>query len=167
MRHLLTGLLALLLAAPLASQRPGAPGAVRRAQLEAQVLQRFARQAGQEMRLDSAEQRRLALVVREVAVARRMLNDSAMDLRRRMATAVRDPAASDAQLEQLLSEHRVLRQREQMLWEREQARLQQILSLRQRAQFWLLWTRLQDEARGLMMQRGLGPRGGTTGPPGL
>src|SRR3990172_7547736 len=151
MRHLLTGLLALLLAAPVAAQRPGAPGAMRRAQLEAQLLQRFARQAGQEMRLDSTEQRRLALVVREVAVARRMLNDSAMDLRRRMTVAVRDPAASDAQLEQLLSEQKVLRQREQRLWEREQARLQQILSLRQRAHFWLLWTRLQDDARGLMM----------------
>jgi hypothetical protein len=84
-----------------------------------------------------------------------------------MTLALRDTATSDAQLEQLLQEQRGLRQREHELWQREQDRLQHVLTPRQRVHFALLWLRLQDDARGLMMQRGLGLPGAGRGGPDL
>ncbi|NJD09075.1 MAG: hypothetical protein FIB01_01075 [Gemmatimonadetes bacterium] len=73
---------------------------------------------------------------------------------------MRDPAATDAQFDQLLAEQNALRLREHQLWQREQNRLAQVLTRRQRAHFVLLWLRLQDAARGLMMQRGIPPARG-------
>lgn len=160
MRRLLPFLLLLLLVLPASGQQPGDPAGRRRAQLETQLLQRFTRQAGQEMRLDSAARDRLTRIIQGVAAERRDLNTAAIDLRRRLALAVRDPASTDAQFEQLMAEQNALRQRENQLWQREQARLSQVLTPRQRAHFALLWLRLQDDARGLMMQRGMGPRPG-------
>jgi len=159
-RRLLPGLLLLVLAFPASAQRPGDPAGRRRIQLETMLLQRFAQQAGREMRLAAPEQARLGAIVQEVAAARRDLNLAAADLRRRLALAVRDPAVTDAQFDQLLKEQRDLRQREQDLWQQEQLRLAQMLTPRQRAHFALLWLRLQDDARGLMMQRGQGQRAG-------
>ena len=155
--ELLLVLLLLALGAPLAAQTPGAPLGRRRDRLEAQLLQRFTQQAGRELRLAVPEQARLGRVVQEVAAARRELNLAALDLRRRLTAAVRDTTITDAQLEQLLTEQRALRQREHDLWQREQQRLQQVLTPRQRVHFALLWLRLQDDARGLMMQRGRVP----------
>jgi len=166
MRRLLIPLLLLLLAMPVAAQRLGAPAA-RRAQLETQLLQRFVAQAGREMQLDAASQGRLARIVREVAAERRDLNMSAVELRQRLAAATRDQATPEAQFEQLLLEQEQLRAREQQIWQREQTRLGQVLTARQRAQFSLLWLRLQEDARGVLMQRGLGPRGNAGGPPDL
>jgi len=163
MRRLLPVCFLLLLAIPVAAQQPAGPAGRRRAQLETQLLQQFARQAGQELQLDDAGRARLGRIVQEVAAERRNLNASALDLRRRLQLAVRDSTTTDAQFVQLLRQQGALRQREHQLWQREQNRLSQVLTPRQRAHFTLLWLRLQDDARGLMMQRGLGPRAGLGG----
>jgi len=157
MRQLLMAFLLLAIVAPATAQRPGDAAGRRRAQLETQLLQRFAQQAGNQMSLGAGERAKLSRIVQEVGAARRDLNQAAVDLRLRLAVAVRDSTATDAQFEQLLNDQLKLRQREHDLWQEEQQRLQQVLTPRQMAQFALLWLRLQDDARGLMMQRGLGP----------
>lgn len=157
MRQVLCALLLLASAAPIAAQRPGDPAVRRRAQLETQLLQRFAQQAGRQLNLDAAKQANLARIVQDMGAARRDLNAQAVDLRLRLAVAIRDSTTTDAQFERLSNDQAVLRQRDYELWQREQQRLQQILTPRQRAHFALLWFRLQDDARGLMMQRGLAP----------
>ena len=157
MRPLLALFLLLATAAPATAQRPGDPALRRRAQLEAQLLQRFAQRAGNQLNLSAPESANLARIVQEVGAARRDLNQAAVDLRLRLTVAVRDSTTTKAQFEQLLNEQLSLRQREFNLWQQEQQRLQQVLTPRQLAHFALLWLRLQDDARGLMMQRGLVP----------
>jgi hypothetical protein len=132
----------------------------RRAQLEQQLLQRFVQRAGTEMALSQESRPRLGQVVHDIARERRVLNQEGMMLRRRIVQALQDPSAGDAQFEPLLQEQRRLREREHELWVREQTRLEELLTPRQRAHFALLWQRLQDDARAVMMQRGPG------GPPG-
>lgn len=158
-RKVLPMLLLLLLAAPAAGQVPGqgpGPGMQRRAQLEQQVLQRFVQRASDQLALPAATRPRLAQVIRESSADRRALNQQTMQLRRRMALAVQG-SAEDAEFTRLLEEQRRLREREHELWLREQARLEEILTPRQRAHFTLLWFRLQEEARDLMLQRPPGP----------
>lgn len=150
-------LLLLLLAGPAAAQVPGqgpgqGQGMQRRAQLEQQVLQRFVQRASDQLALPAATRPRLAQVMREIASDRRQLNQESMQLRRRLAQAVQG-GAEDAEFNRLLDDQRRLRQREHELWLREQARLEEILTPRQRAHFTLLWFRLQEDARTLMMQR--------------
>jgi hypothetical protein len=115
MKRLLPLMLLLALAMPLTAQQLGAPPARRRAQLEGQLMQRFAQQAGRALRLAPAEQARLGTIVQDVANERRNLNQAATDLRRRLTIALRDTATTDVQFEQLLQEQRSLRQREKEL----------------------------------------------------
>lgn len=160
MRTAWASLAVVFLAVPLAAQNPPPSGMQRRAQLEQQLLQRFVQRASTEMALSQESRPRLGQVVHEIARERRVLNQEGMMLRRRIVQTLQDPAAGDAQFEPLLEEQRRLRQREHELWQREQARLEGILTPRQRAQFALLWQRLQDDARNIMMQRPPGPPGG-------
>lgn len=151
---LLCGLVptAVVVPAGLHAQVPGAE-APRRQALEQQVLQRFVQRAMTEMALPASARPALVQVVRETSTERRRLNLEAVLLRRRLAGAVRDTGTSDPTFEQILLEMRQLREREHALWQREQERLRQILSPRQLAQFSLLWLRLQEDARALMLQR--------------
>jgi hypothetical protein len=164
MKRALWLLLAAILAPPLAAQDSGALAAPRRAQLEAQLLQRFTQRAGRELRLGPAQQASLVRIVRETALERRQLNLAGADLARRLDLAVRDSAAGDSLFQRLLAQQRNLRQRELRLWLREQQNLAQVLSPRQHAHFTHLWLRLQEDARGLLLQRGAVPR---TRQPGL
>lgn len=161
------GLFAILLAllgaaglavAPAAAQQ--GPGMQRRAQLEQQVMQRFMQRAITEIGVPAASRARFTEIVREISADRRAINLAAQQLRRRMMQAVQDPGIKDAQFERMLQEQRTLRQREFDLWQREQARLGEVLTPRQRTQFTVLWLQLHENARNLMQQRRLGPGAG-------
>jgi hypothetical protein len=153
MRWLTAALFLAVLGSPAVAQQ-GAPGMQRRIQLEQQLMQRFVQRAAGEMQLSPAARQRLGEIVRESFLERRRLNLEAVQLRRRMVVALQGTTTTNAQFEEMLQEQRRLRQREQELWERDQVRLRELLSPRQRAQFAMLWQRLQDDARSLMQQRG-------------
>jgi hypothetical protein len=146
----------LLAAAPVDAQRPGAGRAMeRRQQLEEQVLTRFVERAGDELRLDAGRREQLRTHVRNSAAERRQLHRASLELRRRMLQSL-NTQAEDAEFERLLRELRELQDREQSLADRELEQLGAFLTPRQRAHYLLLWMRLQENARALLMQRGRG-----------
>jgi hypothetical protein len=148
--------LALLVAAgPAAAQRPGAGRMERRAQLEEQVLDRFVQRAGDDLELDAAHRTQLRTYVRASAAERRQLHRASLELRRRMLQGL-NQGGDDAQFEGLLREHAELQEREQALADRELAQLAAFLTPRQRTHYLLLWMRLQENARAMLMQRGRG-----------
>jgi Spy/CpxP family protein refolding chaperone len=130
--------------------------------LERQIFQRFSQQVGQELRLEAGARGRLEQILLEGSARRRERAREAMELRRTIVEAMRDPQTDDAQFERMFSSLRELRQRENQDWEREEADLARILTPRQRALVILRLAQLQERVREMIMERP-GPRG--SGPP--
>jgi Spy/CpxP family protein refolding chaperone len=141
--------------------RGGPPSAEQRAELEARVVQRFIQQTSAELALNPETATRLEQVFREAMTERRQLARSAADLRGRLQRSVGNPATTDAQFARLLDELEAVRLREHEVMQREQGRLAELLTPRQRAILAMNWLRMQDNMRELMSRRE-GPHGGTT-----
>lgn len=158
---------ALALPAQVAAQRPGGPplrnqqGAPQqRALLERQIIRRFVEQTGQEMALDAPARSRLEQILQDSNNRRRALVVASLDLRQRLAAAIRDPATEDARFQRLLSEAEALRRQEHELWQRDQMEIGRTLTPRQQAIFALRWIRFQER-----IQQMIGTRDGRGGPP--
>jgi Spy/CpxP family protein refolding chaperone len=135
-------------------QRRGPPPSVeQRAEMEARVIRRFAQQASRQMGLSEEMTGRLEQILTDGARRRFELFRETVELRQRLARAVQSPATTDAQFNELMREMSILRGREQALWRRDQEALAQVLTPRQRAQFMMHWTELQDGVRGIMDRR--------------
>lgn len=125
----------------------------RRVELEAQIVQRFVKQAGDAMQLGTPGRRRLADVLQNSNIERRELAREAIAVRRHLVQAVRDPATSDGEFRRLVAELNRLRTREHELWQQDETRLEALLTPRQHAQFLIHWARFQDEIRDILARR--------------
>lgn len=150
----------LALAAPVAAvgQGQGQPEdrRERRERLEQQVRTRFLDIATARLELTADQRTRLASVLDEGARERRELARESMAVRRRLMAAAGDEATPSSTFEDLLRRMEALAQREHALQRREQERLAEFLSPRQRALFLMLRMRFNEQVREL---RGRGPRG--------
>jgi hypothetical protein len=131
----------------------GPPTTEQRAEMEARVIQRFAQHASRSMGLAPDVATRLEQILVEGARRRSDLFRETVDLRRRLAEAVQATNTTDAHFNRLMGEMTMLRGREQALWRRDQEALAQVLTPRQRAQFMVHWTELQDGVRGILDKR--------------
>ncbi len=127
-----------------------------RMMLERQIMQRFAREVGSELRLSEDRRSRLEQWLIQSNQRRRDLAREANGLRRQLAEAVRSTNTSDAEFERLLTQIREVRQRELDQLGRDEDELAQTLSPRQRAEFYLRLARLQERIRQMVAERGGG-----------
>ena len=149
-------LLALVLVAPATAtaQRGRAQGMrPQREVLEAQVFDRFMTRVSTDMGLSSAGRSRLEQYLRQSGVQRRELARQTVQLRRRLFEATRDSTVAESEIDQLLRQFTQLREREQELWNRDQAELSNQLTPRQRAVFMLQWMAFNDRIRTIMQGR--------------
>jgi hypothetical protein len=98
----------------------------RRDSLEAEVVQKFVRRLGRELKLSSAQQSQTEQVLRQSGLQRRELSRASMQLRGRIYRAARSDATPEAEFIRLLAEHEALRVREHDLWRRDQEQLARI-----------------------------------------
>ncbi|MGH7477072.1 MAG: hypothetical protein ACRELD_12335 [Longimicrobiales bacterium] len=155
----LVGLPLLLLVLPslaAAQARPGAQQGLQRSRLEAQVLQRFASQAGARLGLAEPDRQRLGVVLRTHASRRAALASEARTLRRELGQALSSTRATDADFERILGGLERLREDELRLWREEQRSLAEFMGPRQRAGFLAL--RAQFNQRVIELQRRDRPR---------
>ena len=156
--------LALMLILPLAAaaqapppgQKPLTPQT--RAQLEAQVFNRFVNRVTTEMRLDAGGRARFETHLRQMGEQRRVLAQQSVQMRRRLQNAVRDSTVADADIQRLLVDFSDLRRREEQLWQRDQETLDRMLTPRQRAIYILHWVQFNDRLRDLLAQQRRPPR---------
>ena len=154
MRRVVLILALLTLPASVSAQRPPDRAMMRnRAMLERQIMQRFAGQIGNEIGLTAARQSRMEQWLVESNQRRRDFARETMELRRRLAEAVRSPDTSDAEFERILGELQDVRRRELEQLQAEEATLAESLSPRERAQVILGLARLQDRIRELIAER--------------
>ena len=154
-------LAAVLLLAPVAgqAQQTGtdqerrAAFEARRDSLEAEVVHKFVRRLGRELKLSSTQQSETEQVLRQSGLQRRELSRASMQLRGRIYRAARSAETPDAEFIRLIAEHEALRVREHDLWRRDQEQLARILDPRQRAQFILSWAHFQDDMRDILSRR--------------
>jgi len=125
----------------------------RRVQLQRQVLQRFVEQNSRELGLSAQERGRIEQILLENNGRREDLFEQALALRLRLAETLRDPRASEDQLNGILNELVELREREHQMWRREQEELARTLPARKRAQLTLRLLRLQERIREMIDQR--------------
>ncbi|HSK17708.1 MAG TPA: Spy/CpxP family protein refolding chaperone [Longimicrobiales bacterium] len=125
----------------------------RRDSLEAEVVQKFVRRLGRELKLSSAQQSQTEQVLRQSGLQRRELSRASMQLRGRIYRAARSAETPEAEFVRLIAEHEALRVREHDLWRRDQEQLARILDPRQRAQFILSWAHFQDDMRDILSRR--------------
>lgn len=125
----------------------------RRDSLEAEVVQKFVRRLGRELKLSSAQQSQTEQVLRQSGLQRRELSRASMQLRGRIYRAARNSDTPEAEFVRLLAEHEALRVREHDLWRRDQEQLARIMDPRQRAQFILSWAHFQDDMRDILSRR--------------
>jgi hypothetical protein len=130
-----------------------AAGQARRMQLQRQVLQRFVEQNSRELGLSAQERSRIEQILLENNNRREELFTQGAALRARLAEAMRDPNATDDQLNGILNELVELREREHQMWRREQDELARTLPARKRAQLTLRLLRLQERIREMIDQR--------------
>jgi Spy/CpxP family protein refolding chaperone len=142
-----------------AGPRGAPPTPEQRAELEGRVIQRFIQQTGAELGLAAEQTVQLETLFREQMTARRQVARSASELRRRLQQAVQTGTTSEAQFARMLSELETLRNREHELEVREQARLAELLTPKQRAILAVNWFRMQENMREVMSRRdGSSPR---------
>jgi Spy/CpxP family protein refolding chaperone len=142
-----------------AGPRGAPPTPEQRAELEGRVIQRFIQQTGAELGLAAEQTVQLETLFREQMTARRQVARSASELRRRLQQAVQAGTTSEAQFARMLSELESLRNREHELEVREQARLAELLTPKQRAILAVNWFRMQENMREVMSRRdGSSPR---------
>ena len=125
----------------------------RRDSLEAEVVQKFVRRLGRELKLSATQQAQTEQVLRQSGLQRRELSRASMQLRGRIYRAARNDDTPEAEFIRLLAEHEALRVREHDLWRRDQEQLARILDPRQRAQFILTWAHFQDDMRDILSRR--------------
>ncbi|HEX6309125.1 MAG TPA: hypothetical protein VFZ69_13100 [Longimicrobiales bacterium] len=147
----------LALPAVMAAQPPGRGMQRDRLLLERQVMERFARQVGDEMNLSASDRTRVRDWLVQSNQRRREMARETMALRRRMAEAVQSPATTDAEFERLLDELRTIRRRELEQLQSDERELSQWLTPRQRAQLFIGLGRFQERIRAIMAERGPGP----------
>jgi Spy/CpxP family protein refolding chaperone len=121
--------------------------------LEAQVFDHFMTRVSTEMRLSTAGRTRLEQYLKQSGAQRRELARQTVQLRRRLFEATRDSTSAEAEIDQLLREFAQLREREQELWNRDQAELANQLTPRQRAVFILQWMAFNERIRSIMQGR--------------
>jgi DNA-directed RNA polymerase sigma subunit (sigma70/sigma32) len=112
------------------------------------------------MALDAPARGRLEQILQDSNSRRRALVVASLDLRQRLAAAIRNPATEDAQFQRLLAEATALRTQEHELWQRDQAEIGRTLTPRQQAIFALRWIRFQER-----IQQMIEMREGRGGPP--
>ena len=156
MRWILRMLVLVAVLAPASGLRGQEPTHDRRDRLESQVRSRFLEMAGARLELTAVQRDRLGAVLEEGADDRRSLARESMELRRRLMDAARDTTTPSATFEDILRRMEGLAQREHALERREQERLAEFLTPRQRALFLMMRMRFNDQVREL---RGRGPRG--------
>lgn len=150
-----------LLASPavLHAQRPQGRMPQRdRVMLERQIMQRFARQVGEELDLSADQRTRVEQWLLDSNRRRRELAQETMGLRRELAEAVRSPATADAEFERLLDRLRDVRRRELEQLQQDERELSQWLSPRQRAHLFVGLGRFQERIRSIISERGPAPR---------
>lgn len=146
--------LALLALPALASAQPPNRGMMRdRAMLERQIMQRFAGQLGTEIGLTATRQSEMERWLVDSNQHRRDFARETMELRRRLADAVRSPDTPDAEFERILRDLQEVRRRELEQMQADEAALAKSLTPRERAQVILGVARLQDRIRDLIAQR--------------
>jgi hypothetical protein len=128
-------------------------GEMRRAALQQQVVQRFVERSSRELSFSPAERTRVQEILLQSNARRQELAGEAVELRRRLNEAMRDPQTTDETLAALLDRLVDLREREHRMWRAEQDELARILPPRKRAQMTLRLLRLQDEIRAMINQR--------------
>lgn len=152
MRALLAMLAVLLLPVSLAAQPPRqAPRD--RMLLERQIMQRFANQVGDSLRLSGASRAQLERWLVQTNTRRRELGRETAQLRRELGDAVRRPETTDAEFERLLNRLADVRRRQIEQLQRDDQELRSTLTPRQRAQLVLGLARLQERMREIMAQR--------------
>ena len=148
---------ALLLPAVLSAQAPARQDPAltpqRRAQLEAQIFNRFLTRVSTDMKLDAAGKARLETHLRQMGEQRRALAQQSVQLRRRLMNAVRDSAMADADIQRLLNDLADLKRREEQLWQRDMDTLDRLLTPRQRGIYILQWMQFNDRLRELLAQQ--------------
>lgn len=125
----------------------------RRDSLEAEVVQKFVRRLGRDLKLSATQQAQTEQVLRQSGLQRRELSRASMQLRGRIYRAARSDDTPDAEFIRLLADHEELRVREHDLWRHDQEQLARILDPRQRAQFILSWAHFQDDMRDILSRR--------------
>ena len=126
---------------------------MRRATLQREVLERFVERSSRELSLTAAERTRVQEILLQSNERRQTLAQEAIELRRQLNQAMRDPQTSDAALTALLDQLVDLRDREHRMWRDEQDELSRTLPPRKRAQMTLRLLRLQDDIRAMINQR--------------
>ncbi len=124
-----------------------------RMQLERQVMERFARQVGDELNLSTTDRTRVQDWLIRTNQRRRELARETMALRRQLAVAVASPRTTDAEFEKLLDDLRGVRRRELEQLQADEQELSAWLSPRQRAQLFVGLGRFQERIRDLMAER--------------
>ncbi|HUG40940.1 MAG TPA: hypothetical protein VMM12_10660 [Longimicrobiales bacterium] len=145
-------LLALAIPVGATSQGQG-QGPERRDRLEQEVRARFLGMAARRLELDSAQRGRLRGVLEDGARARRELARESLALRQRLVAAAQDETTPSSTFEALLRDMEALTQREHALERREQERLAEFLTPRQRAHFLMMRMRLNEQVRELRGRR--------------
>ena len=144
--------LALVLAGPASGSAQGGERD-RRERLEEEVRGRFLDMATTRLELTASQKERLATVLEEGAAARRGLMRESMTLRRRLIQAAGDPATPADTFEDLLRRMDALAQREHGLQQREQERLAEFLTPRQRALYVMMRIRFNEQVRDVVRGR--------------
>lgn len=134
-----------------------------RTQLQRQVVQRFVDVSSRELGLTTQERNRIEQILLEHNERRDELFTQGVELRRRLAQAVRNPATPDSEIEAILNEMIQLREREHELWRSEQEEFAHSLPPRKRAQMMMRLLRLQERIREIIEQRPAGARADTSG----
>ncbi len=145
-------LLWLALPAALRAQEPGPPPRrPDRAELQAQVLDRFINIAAKDLSLQDRQRDRLTEVVRRTMQRRRQLATESIQIRDQLAVALRSDRTEDAEFSRLLRRLDELREEEMELWRQENTDLSGFLTPRQHAQFLALRARFNER---VMRMRG-------------
>jgi hypothetical protein len=162
---LIVTLLTLVAAGGVEAQgRPGMRGRMqnnaelRRAELQRRVLERFVERSSRELSFTAAERTAVQEILLRSNERRQDLAREAVELRRRLTEAMRNPQTGDETLAGMLDQLVELRDREHRMWREEQNELARTLPPRKRAQMTLRLLRLQDDIRAMINQRpGAGP----------
>jgi Spy/CpxP family protein refolding chaperone len=155
MRIILTILAMLALPLSLAAQRQPVRN---RMLLEQQVMQRFAHQVSDSLRLSGEGRAQLERWLVQTNTRRRELVRETVGLRRQLAEAVRKPETTDAEFERLLDRLADVRRRQLEQLQQDEQELRSTLTPRQRAQLFLGLARLQERMREIMAERAGSPR---------
>ena len=154
---LLSALCALLVPGSLEAQRTDegrrAAMQARRDSLETEVARKFMERLTRDLRLDTDQRVRVERVMARSSTRRSELTRRSGELRGRLHRALRSETTTEAEFQQLLTDHEALRAQEHDLWRQDQQELSAVLTARQRVQFIISWAHFQATMREIMSQR--------------